>query len=439
VNKYANNVVEHPAFLQDSIILEHYGLNELHLPTVQHYRDAFAALQPNHPWNGLELKEFLYKIGGWGKIRDTNTEGLTVAGLLMFSEERIIMEVIPRYFLEYRENNKKNGWSTRLTSQDGTWSGNIYDFYRTVQEYLPNGKSNMALAMKEAFVNMLVHSDYKGDGGVVVEKEKNVFSFANPGVMLVSIEQTLEGGISSLRNPNLFKMFRLLDLCKRAGYGVKNMHDAWKKEEIPAPVFLQDNELEQMIVTIHVPDSLLERKKKVINSVNKKDNSMNKSVNNIDKEVESYNKSGNSVINIDNSYNNGINSFNNGGNYYSKGVYSYNNDGNSMNNDVDSFYKEENTPVIEPLPIIEDIETELWNIAELARKKKRLSPAIMEEIIVKLCKKKPLRLKELADLLERTPDGLRNNYLAKILAKGVLQLKYPDQPNHPKQAYMSAE
>ena len=63
---------------------------------------------------------------------------------------------------------------------------------------------------------------------------------------------------------------------------------------------------------------------------------------------------------------------------------------------------------------------------------------IMEEIIVKLCAQKPLMVKELAHFLERTPDGLRNNYFAKLLSKGKIGLNYPDQLNHPKQAYMVA-
>ena len=45
----------------------------------------------------------------------------------------------------------------------------------------------------------------------------------------------------------------------------------------------------------------------------------------------------------------------------------------------------------------------------------------------------------MADLLGRTPDGLRNNYLAKLLNKGKVRLKYPDQNNHPKQAYIAIE
>ncbi len=64
---------------------------------------------------------------------------------------------------------------------------------------------------------------------------------------------------------------------------------------------------------------------------------------------------------------------------------------------------------------------------------------VMEQIIVELCNQKPLMLKELADLLGRTPDGLRNNYLAKLLTKGKVRLKYPNQINHPKQAYIAVE
>ena len=84
--------------LQDNLILEHYGLNELNFDTIKSYRDRFVEVKPAHPWNALETKEFLYKVGAWGKVRDTHKEGVTLAGLLLFSEERIITEVLPQYF-----------------------------------------------------------------------------------------------------------------------------------------------------------------------------------------------------------------------------------------------------------------------------------------------------------------------------------------------------
>ena len=42
---------------QDNAILEHYGINELNFESIKKYREKFSALKPNHPWNGLEMKE----------------------------------------------------------------------------------------------------------------------------------------------------------------------------------------------------------------------------------------------------------------------------------------------------------------------------------------------------------------------------------------------
>ncbi|WP_205628798.1 hypothetical protein, partial [Acinetobacter baumannii] len=52
---------EVPFNMGDGRILEHYGVNELHFDSVKSYRNRFMAVKPNHPWNGLETKEFLYK------------------------------------------------------------------------------------------------------------------------------------------------------------------------------------------------------------------------------------------------------------------------------------------------------------------------------------------------------------------------------------------
>ncbi|MEH7134931.1 transcriptional regulator, partial [Priestia megaterium] len=156
-----------------------------------------------------------------------------------------------------------------------------------------------------------------------------------------------------------------------------------------------------------------------------------------DVEINSYNKnrySYNKELKLK-SYNNNVNSLNKEDNYY-------NNESNLYNNDVNSYNKNHNSCNNEQeedssnLVNVENIDTKLWGIAALAREKKRLSPNQMEHIILELCKEKPLMLKEFAYLLERTPDGVRNNYLTKLLRKGQLQLKYPNQPNHPKQAYL---
>lgn len=115
-----------------------------------------------------------------------------------------------------------------------------------------------------------------------------------------------------------------------------------------------------------------------------------------------------------------------------KGANSVNKTPNSVNNAMSVDEREEEDRN-------EAIDERLWGMAELARRKKRLAPAVMEEMIVRLCCERPLRLKELAALLERTPDGLRTNYLGKLVDEGKIRLKYPDQPNHPRQAYIGVK
>ncbi|MBO9130158.1 ATP-binding protein [Bacillus sp. 165] len=476
---------DQPVVTQDNLILEHYGLNELNFESIKSYRQKFQTAKPNHPWNGLEIKEFLYKIGAWGKLRNTSKEGLTLAGLLMFSEERIISEVLPQYFLEYRESTDgipSEGWSNRFTSQDGTWSGNVYDFYfKTMQDLTgditdsPKVDGELVHAcLHEALVNALVHADYYGEGGIVIEKEKMIFRFSNPGLLRTPTEQALEGRISNLRNPNIFKMFILINFCKRAGSGLKKIESVWSIYNWDEPDLMQDTQLNRTILTLDRQSTIDKQQYRsndtFVNEeydyfdieMSKKTDSINKNTNSYNKELDSYNKEFESVNNELDSVNKGINSINKETNSLNKEKNPCNKERNSVNKGVDSMNNEE--PLFNMTDELEEdnqdvnlipddvelgmqemaaniendesLDHKLWTISEVARKKRRLSPRVLEGIILSLLEVKPLMLKELAHLLERTPDGLRNNYLGKLLNEDKIQLKYPNQINHPKQAYI---
>jgi ATP-dependent DNA helicase RecG len=431
---------------QDNAILENYGINELNFESIKKYRERFSALKPSHPWNGLEMKEFLYKIGAWGKVRNTNKEGLTVAGLLMFSEERIITEVLPQYFLEYRENLEETlfeDWSKRFTSQDGTWSGNVFDFYfkastdisHDFHALYPNDRWTQAdgtaalSCLHESLINALVHADYYGEGGIVIEKEMDLLRFSNPGLLRVPVEQALEGNISNLRNPNLFKMFILIGLCKRTGSGLKGIKITWANYGENAFDLIQDPTSERTILTLYAKHDVLYKEQP--EEVTENNLSL------FPKEDELFLAN---FDDIESSYNNETDSMNS----EVENMNSYNNVQQAdigeqadiiINDSENEDHEEEASQSLSQLSP-KEIEEKLWEISELARRKKRLAPAVMEEIIVSLCAQKTLMLRELAYLLDRTPDGLRNNYLAKLLDKGKIRLKYPNQVNHPKQAYI---
>lgn len=449
LNKYTK-IIGELNMLQDNLILEHYGLNELNFDTIKSYRDRFAKVKPAHPWNALETKEFLYKVGAWGKVRDTHKEGVTLAGLLLFSEERIITEVLPQYFLEYRESKGNEEWTERFTSQDGTWSGNIFDFYFHIHEVVLSSEHQPSIAssLTEVLINMLIHADYNGEGGVILEKQPSHYVFSNPGLLLVPTDSVFSTTVSQLRNPNIVKLFSLLGLCERAGSGLKKVKQNWSLHHYKTPAIDQDVSMHRTVVTLSL--STQERQassseKDIYNTSitdsgnNFKDVEKYQNTPENDVEIDSYNKNGYSynkeLIEEFKSYNNDVNSYNKEDNYYSNDVNLYNNDVNSCNNNLNS-YNNKQRENSSTLVNAENIDTKLWDIAALAREKKRLSPNQMEHIILELCKEKPLMLKEFAYLLERTPDGVRNNYLTKLLRKGQLQLKYPNQPNHPKQAYL---
>ncbi len=124
--------------------------------------------------------------------------------------------------LEYREHDDNDmHWTNRFTSQDGTWSGNIYDFYFKVMNEFKDVSTFEKEAVHEALINAIVHADYNGDGGVIVERQRSYIQFSNPGLFGIPLEQAYSGGISHLRNPNMFKMFIYIQFCKRAGVGLK--------------------------------------------------------------------------------------------------------------------------------------------------------------------------------------------------------------------------
>lgn len=123
---------------RDRRVLPHYGLADLDQESVRIYRQMLKDESPAHPWLELADAPFLQQIGAWRRDRENGAEGLTLAGLLMFGKWSSIQEAVPHYFVDYQERPEartERRWIDRLVP-DGTWSGNIFDFYRRVYRKL---------------------------------------------------------------------------------------------------------------------------------------------------------------------------------------------------------------------------------------------------------------------------------------------------------------
>lgn len=234
----------------DDAVLEEFPLDALSWDTVSRYRAVVSAVRPNHPWLKLDNEEFLVKLNAIGR---TNGEGEfhpTRAGLLMFGFEHEIVKEYANYFLDYREADHERRWADRIASQDGTWTGNLFDFWTEALPRLTGGlkkpfaldsnlqrieDTEMHAAIREALANALVHSDYYGRRGIVALRYSDRIEIANPGNSRVALDVVRAGGISDARNPTLMRMFGLISACERMGSGFDVMSNAAKAASAPPP------------------------------------------------------------------------------------------------------------------------------------------------------------------------------------------------------------
>jgi len=243
----------------DDRILELFDIDDLDEASVRQYRAECSNRQPEHPWRDLDGLGFLRKIGAYRKDRRSGEEGITVAGLLMFGAEEAIRDpdAVPDFHLDYRERLSDDPavrWTDRVTA-DGTWVCNLFQFFRRVIRLLlqdlklpfemettvvrRRGDAIVHESIREALVNSLIHADYKGQGGVVVERHRDRFVFSNPGTLLLDMEQVLAGGVSECRNKSLQTMFTHWGYGERAGSGMDKIRGGWDAQRWRSPIFTE--------------------------------------------------------------------------------------------------------------------------------------------------------------------------------------------------------
>jgi ATP-dependent DNA helicase RecG len=251
---------------RDSLILKGFSAGDLDPNSLAQFRLAFRDREPTHVFLQSDGVEFLSKLRAWRKDRETGEEGLTLAGLLMFGKWEALQEALPGYFLDYREpvsGSTAQRWADRIVS-DGSWSGNLFDFYfrcypRLVRDLkipfelsggVRKSDSPVHSALREAFVNCLVHADYSISSSIVVEKKPDEFEFRNPGGLRLPLAQALHGGESDCRNRAVHAMFMLIGIAEKAGSGVPEMMRGWASGHWIPPSILELQQPDRTVVTM---------------------------------------------------------------------------------------------------------------------------------------------------------------------------------------------
>jgi predicted HTH transcriptional regulator len=296
----------------DSVVMEFYNMDDVDSDTLKRYRQIFKIRNDGHVWNAMDDKEFLKKLGGYRIDRKNGIEGLTLAGLLMFGTGLAVREVFSNIFMDYRNESavtKDIRWNDRIT-YDGTWENNLFNFFTKVTPKLTEDiKKPFKLegiqrvddtpvhkAVREAFVNLIIHADYMMDAGVLkVIKKEDGFEFTNPGTLKLPLDEIYQGGNSKSRNPHMQTMLRMVGFGDNAGSGVPFILSVWKENGWIKPRLVEDTELNQ--VTLYLNMKMADDENVIENVIQKYENITEDFINVMEKPKKVIEKSKNVIEN----------------------------------------------------------------------------------------------------------------------------------------------
>ena len=483
---------------RDSVLLDNYTLDDLNADTIAAFRNDFKSTNPNHPWVTLDDCELLRNLGGWKKDRSTAQEGVTLAGLLMFGKLRTILEAVPNYVVDYQEREKpptNRRWLDRVTT-DGSWSGNLYDFYRKVFPKLTSdlkvpfrrdrpGKrideDNIHEALREAIVNALIHADFSGRVPILIIKRPDMFGFRNPGELRLPLSVVLAGGTSDCRNRSLQKMFQMVGAAEQAGSGFPKIKRAWGEQHWRPPLLTEGampehtvlrltmlsllpqevldeldrrygarfrtlGEIERLaLATASVEGKVTTERLKAITGVHGTDlTAMFRKLVDADfLEPEGvgrgtcYYLPGSPIFNddVNNDVNEGALSKTGEDSEHLPNIITDSSEHISLNSELLTSGSEHLSSSSEHLGLDSEHLLSLEDIAKRVREAGKVSKTTMIDTIIRLCRDEFIPLKQMAQLLGRSSDTIRVHYLSGMVRDGQLEPKYPNKINHPGQAY----
>ena len=252
----------------DMTVLDELAISDLDADSIRRYRILFDNLRPEHSWSRLPDEAFLVKIGAAKKMRDGAVHP-TFAGLVCFGEFSTISNFLPNFFLDYREHYREDiRWTDRVCSGDATWSGNVIDFFFKVANPICSGikvpfkiaadnvtrddDTPIHKSVREVLANALIHADYHGRQGIVIDKYPKRLSVSNPGGLRISKSAAVSGGTSDARNSKIFNIFSLVKIGERSGMGLSQLYDNWDAAGYAKPQLTESFCPERTMVEIQI-------------------------------------------------------------------------------------------------------------------------------------------------------------------------------------------
>jgi ATP-dependent DNA helicase RecG len=405
----------------------------------------------------------------------------------MFGKDEAIRDpaAVPQYHVDYREKLSDSPairWTDRLTI-DGTWVGNLFQFYQKVilrltadikipfqlsTDLFRRDDTIVHEAIREALVNALIHADYRGLGGIVVEKYRDRFELSNPGSLLVSIEQLVLGGVSECRNKSLQIMFQMIGGGEKAGSGMDKIRRGWASQQWRVPLIRTQMRPDRVKLVLPMVSLLPE---KAVQNLRDRFGVQFDALESAERQAVVTAEAEGEVSNgrlqqISTDHPSDISQMlqrlvtrgfltqfgkKRGATYQITpetaedslvaGSDSTHSEPDSTHSESDSTHSGSGGEVsheqlaTEIATSLEALGADLQDLYARAQRGGRLAREDMCRLIIGLCQSRFLTPRQLAGLLNRRAISLQQHYLRGMVESGNLTLRYADEPNHPQQAY----
>lgn len=424
--------------------------------------------------------------------------GLLMFGRMVAIQEELPNYMLD--YQERPEAKTEKRWIDRLTL-DGKWSGNLYDFYRKVYLKLTadlkvpfrlekgerKDETPVHEALREALANVLVHADYSDRASVLVVKRPDMFGFRNPGLMRIPVEIALKGGEPDCRNRTLHKMFRFVGVGEQAGTGIPKILHGWQSQHWSPPKLYDTAEpYNQTLIELRMTDLFPAA---VMAGLNARFGERFEGLSHVERVAVALAASEGTVnharlksVTIEHpvDLSRTLQHLTQDGMLESTGgrgaVYhlpgqaiptpddifgsapailvpsSPNLDGSSPNLDSSSpnlgdrrnaegclLSDQLSLPIIDDLARLStSLRQRLEALATEPKIKRKIRKEKMVEVVLALCAEHFITLRCLAELVNRKPDTLREQYLSGLVQERKLSLAFPKTPTHERQAYCAS-
>lgn len=475
----------------DAGLVSGAGQDDFDATAIADYRQARAEANPDAEelrWTDAELLQALNAVrrdatGAWRP---------TVAGLLLFGKSAALRRCFPMTRVDYIRVPGRE-WVPHPDRRFDTVElrAPLFTLLRRTQaavlDDLPKGfgleegqlqRSDKPViplrALREALVNALMHRSYRVQAPVQVIRYANRLEIRNPGFSLKSPDHLGEPG-SMPRNPHIAAVLHETRFAETKGSGIRAMREAMDHAGLVPPLFESDRGQDQFSTlfffhhflgeedirwlgqfkALHLSDEEA-RALVVAREANAIDNATYRTLNKVDtltasnalrrlRDAGLFSQQGRGSATwyrpTDRLLGDAPGSLSGNPDALSSKPAPLSSMTEGLSSKPPSLSSKSDGLSSKPDParmaLLDELPGQL--AARIGALGQRHPPERVRDLVVELCQRRPWRADELALLLQRNPESIRQNYLRPLLAQKRIAMTLPDTPNSPQQAYRSAQ